>query len=166
MDQQLSGRASAAVFHPLLPRAYVAVAPSNGAPSHVDVLDARGGGRLARASLPRVCAAPIANLAVSLCCASRESGGLLVATLRDGCAVVWDLETLALLGAAVMPPPADGGRTSAEWIAVAGAAAAILSQNPSFTNAQVKAALTNLALNGAISDVKTGSPNKLLHLEC
>lgn len=49
---------------------------------------------------------------------------------------------------------------------VAGAAAAIISQNPSYTNAQVKAALSDLALTDVISDVKTGSPNLLLHLEC
>lgn len=49
---------------------------------------------------------------------------------------------------------------------VAGAAAAILSENPSFSPAQVKAALVDLALDDVISNVGTGSPNKLLHLEC
>lgn len=49
---------------------------------------------------------------------------------------------------------------------VAGAAAAILSENPTFTPAQVKTALVDLALDGVISNVGAGSPNKLLHLEC
>ena len=124
MDLQLNGRATAAVFHPLLPRAYVAVGPSAGVPSHVDVLDARGGGRMARALLPRNAAAPIASLAVSLCCATRESGGLLVATLSDGRAVAWDLQNLVLLGTVATPPAVDGGCIGAEWLAVAGASAA------------------------------------------
>lgn len=49
---------------------------------------------------------------------------------------------------------------------VAGAAAAILSQHPSYTPAEVKAALDELALSNALSDVGTSSPNKLLHLDC
>lgn len=49
---------------------------------------------------------------------------------------------------------------------VAGAAAAILSQNKGFTNTQVKAALDNLSLKDVISNVGKDSPNKLLHLEC
>ena len=49
---------------------------------------------------------------------------------------------------------------------VAGAAAAIISQNPKYTNAQVKKALSSLALNGVVADVKADSPNLLLHLEC
>lgn len=52
---------------------------------------------------------------------------------------------------------------------VAGAAAAILSENPSFSPAQVKAKLVDLALNDKISMGLGGgndSPNKLLHLEC
>jgi subtilisin family serine protease len=49
---------------------------------------------------------------------------------------------------------------------VAGAAAAILSENPRFTPAEVKSALDNLALTGVISNVGANSPNKFLHLEC
>jgi len=49
---------------------------------------------------------------------------------------------------------------------VAGAAAAILSKNPSFSPSEVKATLDELALTDVLSDVGSNSPNKLLHLDC
>ena len=45
---------------------------------------------------------------------------------------------------------------------VAGAAALVLAQNPTFTPQQVRDSLVNNATNGVISNPGTGSPNKLL----
>merc|ERR1719263_92730 len=49
---------------------------------------------------------------------------------------------------------------------VAGAAAAVLSENRGYSPSQVKSALTNSALSNVVSNPGSGSPNKLLHLDC
>ena len=47
---------------------------------------------------------------------------------------------------------------------VAGAAALLLSQNPSLTPPQVAAALNSSAVTGTISNASAGTPNRLLHV--
>jgi len=47
---------------------------------------------------------------------------------------------------------------------VAGAAALVLAANPSYTPAQVAAALTTNATSGVVTNPGTGTPNRLLYV--
>ncbi len=59
---------------------------------------------------------------------------------------------------------ATKGGTSMASPHVAGAAALVLSANPSATPAQVRSALVGAATQGKLTDIKTGSPNLLLKI--